>query len=176
VRADVKRRATALASLSRVCEDWLRAKRFGRENGMAVSFGDLFNGFLFSSLGAPYENDAYLCRESGQVYLHSGYLGDLEEMPDDLEDGNKYIRIPHKNELGLGKRLVFAFVSERLPNEFDRVESYFRKRGAYARFKDLLERKGVLQAWYDFEHEAEGKALREWAEENSIEISDEPKS
>jgi Uncharacterised protein family (UPF0158) len=139
---------------------------------MAVTFSDLFDGFLFASTGAPYENDAYLCRESGRVYLHSEDIGDLEEMPDDLDDENKYIRIPHKNELGLGKRLVFAFIGERLPDQLHLVENYFSRRGAYARFKDLLERKGALQAWYDFEHAAEEKALREWAEENSIEISD----
>jgi len=139
---------------------------------MAVTLSDLFDGFLFASFGAPYEYDAFLCRKSGRVYLHSENIGDLEEMPDDLEDESKYIRIPHKNELGLGKRLVFEFVRERLPDQFRQVESYFSRRGAYARFKDLLERKGALQAWYDFEREAEEKALREWAEGNSIEISD----
>jgi hypothetical protein len=80
---------------------------------------------------------------------------------------------PHKNDLDLGRPLVFEFVRERLPEEYEEVRRYFSKRGAYARFKDLLVRKGALKEWYDFESKAQETALREWCEENSIEITDE---
>jgi Uncharacterised protein family (UPF0158) len=142
---------------------------------MPVRFSDLFEAFLFASFGQPYENDAYLSKESGHIYMHSEYV-DMDELPEDIEDGNKYIQIPHKNDLDLGRRLVFVFVSERLPNELDEVERYFSRRGAYARFKDFLARKGALDAWYEYEASAQRKALREWCEENSIEISDESES
>jgi hypothetical protein len=142
---------------------------------MPVSFSDLFEAFLFASFGQPYENDAYLCKESGQIYMHSEHV-DMDELPEDIEDGSKYIRIPHKNDLDVGRSLVFVFVSERLPNELDEVERYFSRRGAYARFKDLLARKEALDAWYEFEANAQRKALREWCEENSIEITDGPES
>jgi hypothetical protein len=138
---------------------------------MAVNFNDLFEAFQFASFGQPYENDAFLCRESGQIYMHSEHV-DMDELPEDIEDGSKYIRIPHKNDLDLGRRLVFAFVSERLPNGLDEVERYFSRRGAYAKFKNFLARKGVLEEWYDFEANAQKEALREWCEENSIEITD----
>ena len=46
----------------------------------------------------------------------------------------------------------------------------FHKRGAYARFKDLLQRKNALDRWYDFEAEATEAALREWCEINGITI------
>jgi hypothetical protein len=151
------------------------ARRSGEER-MAVSFKDIMDAFEFASLGAPHETEAYLCKESGKTYLHSEFGDNFEEMPEDIEDNEKYIRIPHKNELDLGRPLVFAFVEERLPDDYDAVRRFFSKRGAYARFKDLLERKGALQEWYDFENKAQEKALREWCDENSIEISDEPGS
>jgi hypothetical protein len=46
----------------------------------------------------------------------------------------------------------------------------FRKRGAYARFKDLLHWKKALERWYDFENKATEAALREWCEVNDIVI------
>jgi Uncharacterised protein family (UPF0158) len=131
---------------------------------------------VFASFGQPYEHDAYLCRQSGRIYLHSEHIGDIDEMPEDIEESDKYIRIPHKNDLDLGRRLVFAFVRERLPNELDEVERYFSKRGAYARFKDFLARKSALDEWHKFEESAQKEALREWCKENSIEINDEPES
>jgi hypothetical protein len=139
---------------------------------MAVSFRDLLDAFEFASLGAPYEHEAFLCLQSGRIYTHSEYTDDVEELPENLEEGDKYIRIPHKKELDLGRALVFAFIRERLPDEFHEVQRFFSKRGAYGRFKDLLERKGALKEWYDFEAKAQEKALREWCKQNSIEVSD----
>jgi hypothetical protein len=49
-----------------------------------------------------------------------------------------YIAVPHKNELGLGRRLVFDFVDQELPRDADAVSDFFRRRGAYARLKALL--------------------------------------
>ena len=48
----------------------------------------------------------------------------------------------------------------------------FHRRGAYAGFKSLLARRGVLEQWYDFEEKATVRALREWCELNSIALSD----
>jgi hypothetical protein len=46
----------------------------------------------------------------------------------------------------------------------------FDRRGAYARFRDLLLRKKALDRWYDFEAKATEAALREWCELNEITI------
>ena len=82
------------------------------------------------------------------------------------------IEIPHKNDLDLGHNLVFEFTASNLPDEYDRVRDIFRHRGAYGRFKDLLDFKGLLDAWHSFENERETKALRRWCDENKIELSD----
>ena len=138
---------------------------------MPITFGELQDAFLFASFGAPGENAAYLDCHSGKIHYHSAYGDNEEELPEDIDD-EKYIAIPHKNELGLGTRLVFGFVREFLPDDYDEVSRIFSRRGAYARFKTMLVRRGALEDWYDFSNKAEETALREWCEENEIELSD----
>ena len=48
------------------------------------------------------------------------------------------------------------------------MRGLFRQRGAYARFKDLIERKDLLEAWYRYEAKATERALREWALNNGL--------
>jgi hypothetical protein len=68
--------------------------------------------------------------------------------------------------------LVLDFARQFLPDDFDEVRQIFSRRGAYARFKDLLGRRGALDQWYDFEAKAEERALRMWCDLNSIEVGD----
>jgi len=136
---------------------------------MAVTLDDIENAFLFVSMDQQFMNNAYLCKESGEIFYTSD-MGDSDELPEDIDDLEKYISIPHKNELDLGKVLVIKFTSEYLPEELDRVYSIFRRKGAYSRYKDLLESKGVLEDWYKFENERQKVALTEWCQENDIEI------
>jgi hypothetical protein len=138
---------------------------------MAVSFDDIENAFLFVSMDQKFMHNAYLCKETGQIF-YTSEMGDSDELPDDIEDLKKYIAIPHQNELELGKALVFEYVSKHLPSEFDRVESIFRKRGAYSRFKDLLDKKGYLDKWHKFEDERRRNALKQWCLENNIELEE----
>jgi hypothetical protein len=137
-----------------------------------VEFKEIEEAFDFVSFAQMYENQAFLDKESGKIYWHSEYGDNEEELPEDL-DNEKYIEIPHKNELGLGKDLVLDFAYEYLPNEAEEVELIFRRKGAYSKFKTLLERKGVLDKWYEYESEAQEKALREWCDENEIQIKGE---
>jgi hypothetical protein len=81
------------------------------------------------------------------------------------------IEIPHKNDLGLGNQLVFDFARSHIPDDYGQVRDIFSRRGAYARYKEFLESKGFLQEWYDFEKEAQERALREWRKENRVELT-----
>ncbi len=55
------------------------------------------------------------------------------------------------------------FAHEQLaPDDARRVADFFHHRGAYGRFKDLLERKNQLQHWYDYERQAKQQRLRQW--------------
>src|SRR2546429_6921367 len=98
---------------------------------MAVSFSDLQLAFEFVSSGGMGENEAYLDRRSGKIYWHFEFGDNDEEMPDDIDDDEKYISIPDKRELDLGKPLVLDFAREVLPDDYDEVRHIFSRRGAY---------------------------------------------
>ena len=137
-----------------------------------VSFQELESAFDFASHGQPEETMAFLCRETGQTYFYSEIIDLDEALPDDIDEEDKYIRVPHKQELGLGKPLVLQFAQELMPDAFDKVREIFSHRGAFARFKDLLEYRDMLPQWYAYEEAACERALREWCEDQQIEVED----
>ena len=139
---------------------------------MLVSMKDIQEAFEFVCAGGGGEHQAFLCKQSGKLYCHSALCDDLDILPDDIDDSEKFIPIPDKRELHLGKPLALDFARQFLPGDFDDVRQFFSRRGAYARFKELLDRRGALDQWYDFEAKAEERALRMWCDLNSIEVSD----
>jgi hypothetical protein len=146
---------------------------------MRVSFNDIQLAFEFAGSGDMGENQAFLCKQSGKIYWHSEFSDQLDELPDqldelpdDIDDDEKYIQMPDKRELGLGKPLALDFARQFLPDDFDEVRHIFSRRGAYAKFKQLLVGRGALDQWYDFAAKTEEKALRMWCAENSIEVAD----
>jgi hypothetical protein len=139
---------------------------------MPVSLKDLLLAFEFVSASNIGEHEAFLCKETGRVYWRYEDLDDLEELPDDIEDSEKYLQIPDRGQLDLGKPLALSFARQYLPDDIDEVRGIFSRKGAYARFKNLLQRKGALAQWYYFEAKAEEEALRTWCDLNSIEVGD----
>ena len=142
---------------------------------MPVSFQKILNGFEFAASGGIGEYQAILCRQTGKIYLRSevsDFDEPIDELPEDVEDDEKYIALPDKRELGLGKPLALDFAREFLPRDFDEVRDIFGRRGAYAKFRALLIRTSTLERWYDFESKATKRALREWCESNSIKLAD----
>ena len=83
---------------------------------MVTNIQDILEAFEFVSFAQMDEHQAFLDKETGKVYYHSEFGDDEEELPEDIDD-EKYIAIPHKNELGLGKNLVLDFAHEYLPDE-----------------------------------------------------------
>lgn len=143
----------------------------------AVRYDDLLKAFEFVSFGAPMEHQAFIALDTGRIYWISALNPlDDEEVPDDLGESDRYIEVPHKNDLDLGRRLVLRFVEEQLPDACGRVQDFFSRRGAYARFKDLLDETGCLDKWYEFETQRTEHALKEWCEVHQIELilSDKP--
>lgn len=135
---------------------------------MPIKFSDIEDAFFFVSMGELYMNNAILCIETGQIFYISDF-GDSDELPEDIDDDpGKYIEIPHKNELNLGKPLVLEFSAMSLSDNLEKVKSFFHKKGAYTKFKDFLEMKGLLDKWYAFEEAEQKNALMEWIKENDI--------
>ncbi len=113
------------------------------------------------------DNMAFVCRESGRVFMTSEEDFGVELEPDlplNLDDETKYAIVPTRQDLRLGKRLAVRFVQGSLPARLEDTYTMFAARGAYARFKDMLESEQVLEAWYAFEAEAVERSLRDWAE------------
>lgn len=137
---------------------------------VAVKYEDLSGAFEFVSYAPLVEHYGYVSLDTGEVYCTSEDGESEEEIPDDLDESDRYLLIPHKNDLDLGRSLALRFVEQELPEFYDKVEGFFQQQGAYARLKDLLEHEGVLDAWYKFEADAKESALRQWCAENGIEI------
>lgn len=139
-----------------------------------VKFSDLEDAFLFTNFGEFSDNEALLNKKTGEIYYRSDY-SDPDEFPEDWESDD-YIFIPDKYELELGKSLVFDFVEEYIPDQFETVQYFFRKKGAYSRYKDLLDSLDLLELWYEYESKKTKEALLEWCKENDIEVDLEDKN
>jgi hypothetical protein len=90
---------------------------------MQIDWNELEATVEFVSMG----NEAVLCRKTGKFLWHSDLEEDLEAWPDDADDDEKYLVIPDKKELDLGKALVLEFARQCLPGEFDEIRQNFPK-------------------------------------------------
>jgi len=139
-----------------------------KEKRMAIKFSEVEMAFDFVG-SAPYgDHSACIHRKTGQTFF-SSEMADMDEMPEDA-GGEDYLSIPHKNDLELGADLVGSFVNRHAPQLAGEVGRIFSRRGAYGRYKDLLERHGLLQKWHDFENEATRAAILEWCRKNGLEV------
>jgi len=136
-----------------------------------IKYNDIEDAFMFVSMSPMFSHTACICRKTGKTYYRSEEA-DMDDLPEDVYENEDYVEIPHKNELDLGKKLVLDFSSVHLPHRIDKVHSIFSTRGAYQRFKDLLEYEGLLDEWYSFEKKKQKKALIEWCHDNHIDIED----
>jgi hypothetical protein len=132
-----------------------------------AKFSDILEGYEFCDFGDGMGAQAFISLERGTVHLVAEDM-DLDEAPPvDLDTGS-YLALPDKAELRLGKSLALQFTEAHLPDELPTVLGYFRQRGAYSRFKRLLQDKGALEAWFAFEAAETEARLRAWSADNGI--------
>ena len=137
-----------------------------------VKLDDLEDALLFVGSGEMFGNAAWVCRQTGEVLCHSDDTDDFEPLPEDIDDEDRYVPVPDQHELGLGKPLALEFARTQLPACYEQVCEIFSHRGAYARFKDLLERHESLDAWHQWETDQTRQALRAWCADNGITLAD----
>ena len=141
---------------------------------MPVSIGDITEAFEFANAsGDMGEFLAFVCKRTGKIHYQTDFpdVAEInEELPDDIDDEEKYVALPDKRELGLGKPLVLDFARQFLPDDFEDVRYFFSRRGAYPKFKALLARRRAIDRWHAFEAKAAEQALRDWCALHSIEI------
>jgi hypothetical protein len=133
-----------------------------------LKFSELSDAFEFASAGGPFEQAAYIALHSGKVVYESEAPD--ETLPADLQDRSRYLPVPTRHELGLGRRLAFLFAEQFMAGDQDTVRDFLSERGGYARFKDLLLHRGQLDAWHDFEARETERTLRAWAEAKGLEL------
>src|SRR5678815_1699781 len=143
---------------------------------ITIDYDDLEMAYEFVSSTGFIENAAYVSLDTGEIYYVSeDDMDEEEDRPEDLETSDRYIAVPSKHDLDLGNQLVFRFVKECLPDEYDTVRQVFRGRGAYARFKNMLDSIGKLDQWYEYEADATKQALTEWCDDCGIQLTEKPK-
>ncbi len=136
-----------------------------------INYNDLRNAFEFVSSGSPFQHSAYICINTGAIFWTSN-VHELEEAaPEDVTNSDRYIAVPHKNDFKLGQHLALAFIDQALPHEYNFVANLFRRRGAFRRFKELLQSQDALEQWYAFEATASDAALLDWCNHNQIKLS-----
>jgi hypothetical protein len=68
-------------------------------------------------------HSAILCKDSGRIYYRSDAV-DFDEMEEEL-DCDTFIEIHYKDDLDLGRELVFEFVEQHLADEMICVQRIF---------------------------------------------------
>jgi hypothetical protein len=136
-----------------------------------ITYDALQAAFNFVSAGAPYERNAYIAKATGEVFQASSGYDALKRLPPDVDDGERYWSVPHKQDLKLGGHLELKFVQEHIPAQFAAAEDFFHRRGAHARFHELVEKEGKQAQWRQYEHDATETALRQWAKDEGLSLS-----
>jgi hypothetical protein len=137
---------------------------------LPIPFSPLLEAFELISSDPVFGSSARVNRETGEVYWRYDSDPELFPEPEDIDDDEKYFQLPSPRDLDLGKPLVMRFADERLSRHYDEIVAMFRRKGGYRRFKDFLIRIGALESWFDFEREAQEKALRAWCALHGIEV------
>lgn len=141
---------------------------------MSITFEEIHDAFETMSLAPVGVVEVFYHISTGKVYYDFTSADNPEPLPDDIDDTELYLRFPDSNELPHGRSLALGFAEEHLSDDdYDRVCSYFNRRGAFARFKDLLEDRGIIDAWYKYQADTIKQAAREWCKENSINVVEE---
>lgn len=135
---------------------------------MEIEYGKIELAYEFISAGPLHAHRALLDRETGDVLLQSELSG-LDEFPQVIDAG-RYLFLPTRGELHLGKTLVIAFVEAHVPDAVLAVLEMFSRKGGYGRFKAFLDDRKLVDQWYEFEGKATERALRAWSRNNGISL------
>lgn len=134
-----------------------------------VDLDDLALAVRWVADGMALDHEAWVERSTGVVRMYSPDQAALcGPMPTNAGGHADCVPVPDRRELGLGTELVFDFARDEMPDAVDAVRAVFRRKGAYGRFRDMLERQGLLERWYAYEEAREMQALHEWCEAQGL--------
>jgi Uncharacterised protein family (UPF0158) len=139
-----------------------------------IELHELESAVMYVSGNGGMENDAYLNRETGEIFYDSPDAEGEEGLPDDVDDDTKYVRIPNERDLDLGIPLRLDFIRQHAPDSYEEAFHISRRPKAYGRLRDLLERTGLIETWYSFQREALYNSLKQWCADNQLELAEPP--
>ena len=143
---------------------------------MAVNLHDLWLAYETQNMahdgGSEPGAGAWLDRETGTLITYSGDGIFDDELPDDIDDNPRYVPLPTRRDLDLGRELALDFMREHSPDEWKWALDTLRRRGGWHRFKDHLEEIGLIKTWYDYQERRTNEALKAWCEKQGVEVED----
>ena len=119
------------------------------------------------SAASGIDAEAYIRRSDLKVIVWVDD-GESDPLPPNVYDESLFIAVPTKNELELDRRLAFEFTEAYLSGEYEAVRAFFKKKGAYGRFRGLLEKTNKLELWYEYQAKAVHRALRSWCKMHNL--------
>ena len=118
----------------------------------------------------------FLDLETGEsVFLADELITGLdnEGLEDEIEENlERYLRLPTKFEIH-EYHIMEEFIWTLKGDRADKLEHAIQGRGAFRRFKDMVDRMGISQQWYDFQAEYYRKLAIEWCQEHGLEYIEE---
>ena len=136
---------------------------------MKIKLSDIIEAIEFTDDFSHYFLDA----TTGEIVFVNEMVMTSQEQEEvyDRLDEHGFYRLPDQRELN-GYHTMERFI-ETLPSPaHERLASAIIGRGAFRRFKDLIYRLGLEQAWYKFEEESNKRKAVEWCKENGIEYGE----
>lgn len=97
--------------------------------------------------------------------LNEGMEDDIDENPD------RYIRLPTKFEIH-EYHIMEEFIWTLQEEKANKLEYAIQGRGAFRRFKDMVNRMGIAQQWYNFQSEYYKKLAVEWCKGHQVEYTE----
>jgi hypothetical protein len=115
------------------------------------------------------EAQAWVSLDTGTVHVRSELVDEeLAPLPDDIDTSERYVPVPTMNTLDLGMQLVFDFVDAAMPDDEEYVRQMFKRSGAYRRFSELVEERGLTDRWHDFREAQTRAVLASWCEDHGL--------
>ena len=134
-------------------------------------------GVILDAIEMADDNYTYfLDLETGEILFLADELItglDNEGLEDEIEENpERYLRLPTKFEIH-EYHIMEEFIWTLKGEKADKLECAIQGRGVFRRFKDMVDRMGALQQWYDFQAEYYRKLAIDWCREHGLEYEEE---
>ena len=114
----------------------------------------------------------FLDLETGKSVLLADELStgmDNEGLENEIEDNpERFLRLPTKFEIH-EYNIMEEFIQTLKGEDADKLEQVIQGRGAFRRFKDMVNRRGITKQWYDFQADYYRNLAIAWCQEHGIE-------